>query len=195
MAIGPFRSERRGSRELDGLGRSRRGSGREPARDPRHDPRRVERRVFVNAPPRIVWSTLVDPANAAALFPELRLGPADPAWPAAAAMRPARARLGLLRDDALLESLEARPLTTFRLSVAGRSFISEWRWRLEPRAGGTRIVHDAVLVPSDRITDWLIRLGRDSVSERVEAHLLALKEVAEAATRQDADVERRSRLA
>ena len=95
----------------------------------------------------------------------------------------------------LLESLEARPLTTFRLSVAGRSFISEWRWRLEPRAGGTRIVHDAVLVPSDRITDWLIRLGRDSVSERVEAHLLALKEVAEAAARQDADAAGRSRLA
>jgi hypothetical protein len=113
------------------------------------------------------------------LFPELSLGPAEPAWPAATTVRSGSARLGLLRDDARVESLEARPLTSFRLRVTGRAFDSEWRWRLEARAGGTRIVHDAVLEPGDRIADWLIRLGRDSLSNRVEAHLRALKDVAE----------------
>src|SRR4051812_26641120 len=133
MAIRPFGSPRRsGRRQL-------------------HDARHVERRVFVNAPPRIVWAALHDPANVAALFPELSLGPAEPAWPAAAAVRSGRARLGLLRDAALVESLEARPLTSFRLSVSGESFMSEWRWRFEPRAGGTRVVHGAVLVPVGRI--------------------------------------------
>ena len=161
MAIRPFRSERR------------------PA--PLHtcESRQVERRVFVMAPPRVVWAALHDPSNVARLFPELTLGPAVPTWPAAAAVRSGRARLGLLRDDATVESLEARPLTSFRVRVSGRAFASEWRWRLEPRAGGTRVVHDAVLEPGDRIAAWLIRLGRDSLSDRVEAHLLALKEVAE----------------
>jgi hypothetical protein len=159
------------------------------------EPRPVERRVYVKAPPRVVWSALHDPANARVLFPELILGPAEPTWPAAAATRRGHARLGFLRDDATVESLEARPLTSFRLRVSGAAFASEWRWRLEPRAGGTRVVHDAVLVPSDRISGWLIRLGRDSVSERVEAHLRALKEVAEAAWAADAEPERGSRLA
>src|SRR5438094_7715911 len=69
----------------------------------------VERRVFVHAAPRTVWATLHDPAETAVLFPELRLGPAAPAWPAAATTRSARARLGLLSDVARVESLEARP--------------------------------------------------------------------------------------
>src|SRR5689334_9399487 len=116
MAIGPFRGERR------------------PVPLPARESRQVERRVFVNAPPRTVWTALHDPANADLLFPELRLGPAEPTWPAAAAVRSGSARLGFLRDDALVESLEARPLTSFRLRVTGRAFTSEWRWRLESRA-------------------------------------------------------------
>jgi hypothetical protein len=143
-------------------------------------PDRVQRLAFVNASPRAVWTALHDPGNAATLFPELRLGPAAPTWPAAATVRTSRARLGLLHDDALVESLEARPLTSFRLRVTGRAFDSWWTWRLEPRAGGTRVLHDATLQPGDRIAQWLIRLGRDSLTERVEAHLLALKAVAEA---------------
>ncbi len=43
----------------------------------------VERRVFVHALPRTVWRTLHDPACAALIYPELRLGPAAPSWPAA----------------------------------------------------------------------------------------------------------------
>ena len=68
------------------------------SRSGRLDPGAVERRVFVNASPRIVWATLHDPANAGALFPQLRLGPAAPDWPAAASTRRAETRVGLLRD-------------------------------------------------------------------------------------------------
>ena len=176
MAIGPFGTPRRIV----------------PARREVH---RVERRVFVNASPRVVWATLHDPAELERLFPELTLGPAEPTWPAAAAVRFGRARLGLLRDDAHIESLEARPLASFRLHVSGQSFVSEWRWRLEPRAGGTRVVHDAVLIPSGWFANVLIRLGRDSLSERVEAHLRALKDRAEAHARSDDTGSRASRLA
>jgi hypothetical protein len=176
MAIGPLRSAPR-------------------AESRTAEPRPVERRVFVNASPRIVWAALHDPSHVRALFPELTLGPAEPAWPAAAAIRRGHARLGLLRDDAIVESLEARPLRSFRLRVTGAAFASEWRWRLEPRAGGTRVVHDAVLRPGDWIADWLIRLGRHSLSDRVEAHLRALKEVSEAASVAEADTARDSRLA
>ena len=176
MVIGPLRTPRR-------------------AGAPRTESRQVERRVFVKAPPRAVWAALHDPAKVGVLFPELSLGPAGPAWPAAAAIRHGRARLGLLRDDATAESLEARPLTSFRLRVTGAAFTSEWRWRLEPRAGGTRVVHDAVLEPGDWIARWLIRLGRDSLSERVEVHLRALKEAAEAAWADEFESERDSRPA
>jgi hypothetical protein len=48
------------------------------------------------------------------------------------------------------------------------------------------VVHDATLEPGDRVAAWLIRLGRDSVAERVEVHLRALKDVAELVARQDA---------
>ena len=178
MAIGPFRSERRRLRP-HALGEAR----------------QVERRVFVNAPPRAVWTALHDPANLDALFPVLRLGPAERAWPAASALRRCRARLGFLRAEATGESREARPQASFRLRVTGGAFRSEWRWRLEPRAGGTRVVHDAVLEPGDRITEWLIRLGRDSLSARVETHLRALKEVAESAWAEDVDARHQSRLA
>jgi carbon monoxide dehydrogenase subunit G len=144
-------------------------------------PRSVERRVYVHASPRIVWAVLHDPSNAEALFPELSLGPADPAWPAAATMRTARARLGLLRERARAESLEARPAASFRLRVTGSGFTSEWSWHLEPAiAGGTRLVHAATFEPFDLWTGILVRLGRDSLSGRVEAHLRALKQHAEA---------------
>src|SRR5512146_2175514 len=145
--------------------------------------RAVERRVFVQASPRTVWATLHDPAATAVLFPELRLGPALPAWPAAATTRPARARLGLLRDAARVESLEARPDARFRLRVTASGFDSQWSWRLEPVAGGTRVIHAATFEPFDRWTGILVRLGGHSLSTRVEAHLRVLKERAEAAER------------
>jgi carbon monoxide dehydrogenase subunit G len=142
---------------------------------------RVERRVFVQAPPRVVWATLHDPSSAAALFPELRFGPAAPPWPAAATTRPATTRFGLLRERASAESLEARPDSRFRLRVTGSGFDSEWGWQLEPAAGGTRVVHSATFLPYDRWTGILVRLGGSSVQSRVEAHLRVLKERAEAA--------------
>jgi carbon monoxide dehydrogenase subunit G len=143
----------------------------------------VERRVFVLASPRTVWTTLHDPAATAALFPELTLGPAAPAWPAAATTRTARARVGLLRDAARVESLEARPESRFRLRVTASGFDSEWSWRLEPVAGGTKVIHAATFEPLDRWTGILVRLGRASLGSRVEAHLRVLKERAEAAQR------------
>ena len=145
--------------------------------------RTVERRVFVHAAPRTVWATLHDPAATGSLFPELHLGPAAPAWPAAATTRSARARLGLLRDAARVESLEARPDARFRLRVTASGFDSQWSWRLEPVAGGTRVVHGATFEPLDRWTGILVRLGRASLASRVEAHLRVLKERAEAAER------------
>jgi carbon monoxide dehydrogenase subunit G len=143
----------------------------------------VERRVFVHASPRIVWATLHDPAATNALFPEVQLGPALPAWPAAATTRSGRASLGLLRDVARVESLEARPEARFRVRVTASGFDSEWSWRLEPVAGGTRVIHAATFEPFDRWTGILVRLGRASLSSRVEAHLRVLKERAEAAQR------------
>ena len=143
----------------------------------------VERRVFVHATPRTVWATLHDPAATGVLFPELRLGPAAPAWPAAATTRSARAQLGLLREVARVESLEARPEARFRLRITASGFDSEWSWRLEPVAGGTRVIHAATFEPFDRWTGILVRLSRASLASRVEAHLSVLKERAEAAQR------------
>src|SRR5512146_3164816 len=145
--------------------------------------RAVERRVFVHASPRTVWATLHDPAATTALYPERRLGPAAPAWPAAATTRSARARLGLLRDAARVESLEARPDAKFRLRVTASGFDSQWSWRLEPVAGGTRVIHGATCEPFDRWTGILVRPGRASLATRVETHLRVLKERAEAAER------------
>jgi carbon monoxide dehydrogenase subunit G len=139
----------------------------------------VERRVFMQASPRTVWAVLHDPAASAALFPELRLGPAAPSWPAAATTRTASTRLGLLREAARVESLEARPESVFRLRVTGSGFESEWSWRLEPVAGGTRVIHAASFEPVARWTVILVRLGRRSLEARVEAHLRALKERSE----------------
>ena len=139
----------------------------------------MERRVFVQASPRVVWATLHDPTATVALFPELRLGPAGPSWPAAATTRTARARVGLLRERAHVESLEARPESVFRIRASGSGFDSEWTWRLEPVAGGTRVIHAATFEPNDRWAGMLVRLGRRTLEARVEAHLRALKERAE----------------
>jgi carbon monoxide dehydrogenase subunit G len=141
--------------------------------------RQVERRVFVQATPRVVWATLHDPGAWSTLLPELGFGSGDPAWPAAATTRRATARVGLLRETARLESLEARPETVFRLRATASGFDSEWSWRLEPVAGGTRVVHAASFEPNDRWAGILVRLGRRSLEARVEAHLRALKERAE----------------
>jgi carbon monoxide dehydrogenase subunit G len=160
-------------------------NGRPGRRPPGHlsSSGEVERRVFVHASPRTVWATLHDPAAMRELFPELNLGPAAPAWPAAATTRSASARLGLLRDLARVESLEARPDARFRLRVTASGFDSEWSWRLEPVAGGTRVIHAATFEPFDRWTGILVRFSRASLASRVETHLRALKENAEAAER------------
>ena len=144
-----------------------------------HAERQVERRVFIQASPRHVWATLHDPVSNAAFLPELKLGPAEPGWPAAATMRTASARLGLLREQARVESLEARPESVFRVRASASGFESEWCWRLEPVAGGTRVVHGATFQANDRWAKILIRLGRASLASRVEGHLRALKERAE----------------
>ena len=142
----------------------------------------VERRVFVHASPRVVWSTLLDPDLTDELFPEVRLGPASPGWPAAATTRTAQTRIGLLRESARAESLEARPGSRFRLRLTGSDFDSEWSWVLEPVAGGTRVIHAATFDPFDRWTGILVRLGRASLASRVEAHLRGLKAHAERPT-------------
>ncbi len=144
----------------------------------------VERRVFVQASPQIVWTTLHDPALTPAIYPEIRFGPAAPSWPAAATVRSARTRLGLLRETARIESLEARPASRFRARMTGTGFECEWSWRLEPVSGGTRVIHAASFEPFDRWTGFLVRLGRSSsLGGRVETHLRVLKERAEAAQR------------
>ena len=109
-------------------------------------------------------------------------GSARPRRPGRPLRRPARAgtRLGLLRDAARVESLEARPESRFPLRVTGAGFDSEWSWRLEPVAGGTRVIHAATFEPFDRWTGILVRLGRASLASRVEHHLRTLKERAEA---------------
>ncbi len=135
--------------------------------------------MFVQATPREVWATLHDPAASVALFPDLRFGPAGPSWPAAANTRPVQARVGLLRESASAESLEARPESVFRMRVSATGFDSEWSWRLEPVAGGTRVIHAASFEPIDRWAGILVRLGRHSLAGRVEAHLRILKERAE----------------
>jgi hypothetical protein len=135
----------------------------------------------VQASPRVVWATLHDPANTLVLFPQLRLEPPSLDWPAAAATRRAHPRLGLLRDAALVESLEARPQATFAIRVTGTGIYGVFRWWLEPAAGGTRVVHAATFDPLDRWAGILMRLGGESLAVRVENHLRVLKERAEAA--------------
>jgi carbon monoxide dehydrogenase subunit G len=141
--------------------------------------RTVERRVYVRASPRRVWATLHDPDLVRALFAELSVGPADPSWPAAGSLRTGEAHLGLLRTAVRIESIEARPLTAFGIVVAASSFAIEWGWRMEPLAGGTRVIHNGAFETTDRWAGVLVRLGRESIGAIAEAHLRALKARAE----------------
>ncbi len=140
----------------------------------------VERRVYVHASPLRVWSTLHDPSLLDALLAELTIGPADHSWPAAGSSRPGEAHLGLLRTAVRIESLEARPQTAFRIVVVAASFAIELGWRMEPLAGGTRVIHDGSFETTDRWAGVLVRLGRESIGALTEAHLRALKQLAEA---------------
>ena len=145
---------------------------------------RVERRTYVKADPRIVWSTLHDPAAQDVLYPELRLGPASPSWPAAGATRSAQLRLGLLRASVRLESLEARPTGRFRTILVGDGIRLERMWILEPgAAGGTRVVAAADLASTSRWAYWLARFAWDSPAALVETNLRILKEMAEGGQR------------
>jgi hypothetical protein len=150
-------------------------TGRRGAPAPSH----VERRVYVRASPRRVWATLHDGDELDALFTELTMGPADPSWPAAGSSRSGEAHLGLLRTAVRVESLEARPLTTFRIVVQAASFAIEWGWRMEPLAGGTRVIHEGTFETTDRWAGVLVRLGRESIGAIAEAHLRAIKQRAE----------------
>ena len=171
--LGAPRVDRRLPRDEDGLAPDRGLSAMAVRPDPEvgyrragdhlRDDRLVERRVFVQATPRAVWAALHDPTASSTLFPELRLGPAAPSWPAAAATRTARTRLGLLREMARVESLEARPESVFRLRVTGSGFESEWSWRLQPIAGGTRVIHGATF-ELDRPLDEHPRASRSAVA-------------------------------
>ena len=153
----------------------------EPRRAPA--PHVVERRVYVAAPPAATWAALHDPRSAATLFPELRLGPATGAWPAAGSTRPAKLRIGMLSEPVVVESLEARPATRFRYRVTGPAIATEWTWTLEAHAGGTRVIHAASGVIGDRWAGLLAGLGGDPLARAVENHLRALKVAAEGASR------------
>ena len=139
----------------------------------------VERRVYVHASPLRVWATLHDADGLTRHFAELTIGPADPSWPAAGSVRHGEAHLGLLRTAVRIESLEARPKAAFRMVVEASSFAIDWSWRMEPLAGGTRVIHEGWFQTTDRWAGVLVRLGRESIGGIAEAHLRALKELAE----------------
>ena len=141
--------------------------------------RSVERRVWIKAQPRRVWATLHDEAIVRRLFAELTLRASDPSWPAAGSIRYGDVHLGLLRTTVRVESLEARPESAFGLVVVAPEFEIGWSWQFEPLAGGTRVVHDGWFDTRDRWAGVLVRLGRESIGQLAEAHLRALKELAE----------------
>ena len=143
------------------------------------DRRSVERRVWVNASPRRVWTTLHDESTERRLFAELTLRAGDPSWPAAGSARQGEVHLGLLRTAVNVESLEARPDTAFGITVFAPEFEIGWSWRLEPLAGGTRVIHDGWFETSDRWAGVLVRLGRESIGQLADNHLRVLKELAE----------------
>jgi hypothetical protein len=153
------------------------GSGRATA----EGRRRVERRVWVNATPRRVWTTLHDEALARRLLGELSLRPGDASWPAAGSTRRGEVHLGLLRTAVCVESVEARPESAFGLSVLAPEFSIGWAWRLEPLAGGTRVIHDGWFETRDRWAGVLVRLGRESIGQLADSHLRELKALAEIA--------------
>ena len=141
--------------------------------------RSVERRVWIKAATRRTWTTLHDEALVARLLPELTLRATEPSWPAAGSTSYGDVHLGLLRTTVRVESLEARPETTFGMVVVAPEFEIGWSWQLEPLAGGTRVVHDGWFETRDRWAGVLVRLGRESIGQLAEAHLRALKELAE----------------
>jgi Polyketide cyclase / dehydrase and lipid transport len=141
--------------------------------------RSVERRGWVKASPRRVWTTLLDESTVHRLLAELTLRAGDPSWPAAGSTRQGEVHLGLLRTAVHVESLEARPDTAFGLAVVAPEFEIGWSWRLEPLAGGTRIIHDGWFETRDRWAGVLVRLGRESIGQLADTHLRALKELAE----------------
>jgi hypothetical protein len=142
--------------------------------------RTLERRVYVDAAPAAVWAVLHDPRFARTIFPELRLGPPTGAWPAAGATRSGTLRLGMLREPALVESLEARPAARFRYRLSAGALEAEWTWSLEARSGGTIVVHAVSGEVADRWSGFLAGLGGDPLARATEAHLRGLKVAAEA---------------
>jgi len=150
-----------------------------PVPRPAPPPGVLERLTYVQVPPRQVWLTLHDPAAQDALFPELRLGPPVPSWPAAGATRSARLRLGLLAANVRLESLEARPATRFQMILVGDGIRLQRGWYLDEVAGGTRVAATAELGTTGRWTALLVSLGRGSAASVIETHLRILKEMAE----------------
>jgi hypothetical protein len=150
-----------------------------PVPRPALPPGVLERLTYIQAPLRTVWATLHDPAAQDALFPELRLGPPAPSWPAAGATRSARLRIGLLAANVRLESLEARPSARFQIILVGDGIRLQRGWYLEEVAGGTRVAGTAELTTTGRWTARFIALGRGSAASIVETHLRILKEMAE----------------
>ncbi len=150
-----------------------------PGPRPLPQPSGLARLTYIQVPPRQVWLTLHDPAAQDALFPELRLGPPVPSWPAAGATRSARLRLGLLAANVRLESLEARPATRFRMVLVGDGIRFERGWSLDEVAGGTRVAATAELATTGRWATRLVSLGRGSAASVIETHLRILKEMAE----------------
>lgn len=150
-----------------------------PVPRPAPPPGVLERLTYIQAPPRQVWATLHDPAAQDALFPELKLGPPVPSWPAAGATRSARLRVGLLAANVRLESLEARPASRFQMVLVGDGVRLSRGWYLEDSAGGTRVAATAELATTGRWTTHLISLGRGSAASLIETHLRILKEMAE----------------
>jgi hypothetical protein len=142
--------------------------------------RAVERRVWVKASPRRVWTTLHDESLLRRLFGELALREGDPSWPAAGSTRTGDVHLGLLRTAVFVESMEARPDSTFSMAIVAPEFEIGWSWRLAPLAGGTRVIHDGWFENQDRWAGVLVRLGRESIGQLADTHLRALKELAEA---------------
>jgi hypothetical protein len=85
----------------------------------------------------------------------------------------------MLREPATVESLEARPGSRFRMVVFAGAFHAEWTWTMEPRSGGTLVVHSGSGDVDDRWAGWLAGIGGDAVARTIEAHLRGLKAAAE----------------
>jgi hypothetical protein len=89
----------------------------------------------------------------------------------------------MLREDAIVESLEARPNSRFRYCVQAGPVHAEWGWTLERRSGGTIVVHSASGTVGDRLAGLLAGPAGDALARVTEAHLRGLKTAVEAARR------------